>query len=43
MIPLGQLKLLLTKAGLDYIITRVDGEVAHVNILVARDKEYVHR
>lgn len=34
MIPVGQLRLLLTKAGLNYIITRVDGNVAHVNILV---------
>jgi hypothetical protein len=35
MIPIGQLRLLLTKAGLEYVITRVEGNVAHVNILVA--------
>ena len=34
MIPVGQLRLLLTKAGLEYVITRVEGNVAHVNILV---------
>lgn len=39
MIPVGQLRLLLTKAGLDYIITRVDGNVAHVNILVAEGSD----
>jgi hypothetical protein len=34
MIPIGQLRLLLTKAGLDYVITRVEGNIAHVNILI---------
>ena len=43
MIPVGQLRLLLTKAGLNYIITRVEGKVAHVNILVEEVKEDVHR
>ena len=43
MIPVGQLRLLLTKAGLNYIITRVDGNVAHVNVLVEGAKEDVHR
>jgi hypothetical protein len=39
MIPLGQLRLLLTKAGLEYVITRVDGNVAHVNIIVAEGSD----
>lgn len=39
MIPVGQLRLALTKLGLNYIITRVDGNVAHVNILVAEEKD----
>ena len=43
MIPVGQLRLLLTKAGLDYVITRVEGKVAHVNILVEEVKKDVHR
>mgnify|MGYP000111676275 CR=1 FL=1 len=42
MIPIGQLRLLLTKAGLEYTITRIDGNVAHVNILVAEVKGDVH-
>ena len=41
MIPVGQLRLLLTKAGLEYKITRVEGNVAHVNILVG-DQPDVH-
>ena len=41
MIPVGQLRLLLTKAGIEYVITRVEGNVAHVNILVA-DGSDVH-
>lgn len=41
MIPIGQLRLLLTKAGLEFVITRVDGNVAHVNILVG-DQPDVH-
>ena len=39
MIPVGQLRLLLTKAGLEYKITRVEGNVAHVNILVAEQPD----
>jgi hypothetical protein len=39
MIPIGQLRLLLTKAGLEYVITRVEGNVAHVNILVAEQSD----
>ncbi len=39
MIPVGQLRLLLTKAGLEYVITRVDGNVAHVNIIVAEGSD----
>ena len=39
MIPVGQLRLLLTKAGLEYVITRVNGNVAHVNIIVAEDSD----
>ena len=39
MIPVGQLRLLLTKAGLEYVITRVDGNVAHVNIIVAEQPD----
>ena len=39
MIPVGQLRLLLTKAGLEYVITRVEGNVAHVNILVAEGSD----
>jgi len=39
MIPVGQLRLILTKAGLKYIITRVEGKVAHVNILVAEQPD----
>ena len=39
MIPVGQLRLLLTKAGLEYVITRVEGNVAHVNILVAEQPD----
>ena len=42
MIPAGQLRLLLTKAGLEYVITRVEGNVAHVNILVDGVKKDVH-
>ena len=42
MIPVGQLRLLLTKAGLDYVITHVDGRVAHVNILVTVEDKNVH-
>ena len=42
MIPVGQLRLLLTKAGLEYKITRVEGNVAHVNILVDGVKKDVH-
>jgi hypothetical protein len=39
MIPVGQLRLLLTKAGLEYRIIRVEGNVAHVNILVAEGSD----
>ena len=39
MIPVGQLRLLLTKAGLEYVITRVEGNIAHVNILVAEQPD----
>ena len=39
MIPVGQLRLLLTNAGLEYVITRVEGNVAHVNILVAEGSD----
>ena len=39
MIPVGQLRLLLTKAGLEYVITRVNGNVAHVNIIVAEGSD----
>jgi len=39
MIPVGQLRLLLTKAGLEYVITRVEGNVAHVNIIVAEQPD----
>ena len=39
MIPIGQLKLLLTKAGLEFKIVRVEGSVAHVNILVAEGSD----
>ena len=39
MIPVGQLRLLLTKAGLEYVITRVEGNVEHVNTLVAGVKD----
>ena len=42
MIPIGQLRLLLTKAGLQYVITRVDGNIAHVNILIDEVKKDVH-
>jgi len=42
MIPVGQLRLLLTKAGLEYVITRVEGNVTHVNILVAGVEKDVH-
>jgi hypothetical protein len=42
MIPIGQLRLLLTKAGLEYSITRIEGNVAHVNILIAEVKKGVH-
>lgn len=39
MIPVGQLRLMLRKAGLDFVITRVEGNVAHVNILVAEGSD----
>jgi len=39
MIPVGQLRLLLTKVGLEYVITRIEGNVAHVNILVAEGSD----
>jgi len=39
MIPVGQLRLLLTKAGLEFVITRVEGNVAHVNIIVAEGSD----
>ena len=39
MITVGQLRLLLTKAGLEYVITSVEGNVAHVNILVAEGSD----
>ena len=39
MIPVGQLRLLLTQAGLEYKITRVEGTVAHVNIIVAEQPD----
>ena len=42
MIPIGQLRLLLTKAGLEYSITRIEGNVAPVNILIAEVKKGVH-
>ena len=42
MIPIGQLRLLLTKAGLEFAITRVEGNIAHVNILVEEQPD-VHR
>ena len=42
MIPVGQLRLLLTKAGLEYVITRVECNVAHVNILVEEVEKDVH-
>lgn len=42
MIPIGQLRLLLTKAGLEFSITRVEGNIAHVNILVEEQPD-VHR
>ena len=34
MIPVGQLRLMLRKAGLEFVITRVQGNVAHVNLMV---------
>ena len=39
MMPVGQLRLLLTKAGLEYVITRVEGNVAHVNILLSEQPD----
>ena len=39
MIPVGQLRLLLTKAGLASQLPRVEGNVAHVNILVAEQTD----
>ena len=39
MIPIGQLRLLLTKAGLEYVIPRVEGNIAHVNIIVAEQSD----
>lgn len=39
MIPVGQLRLMLRKAGLDFVITRVEGNIAHVNILVAEQTD----
>ena len=34
MIPVGQLRLMLRKEGLEFVITRIEGNVAHVNIMV---------
>jgi hypothetical protein len=39
MIPVGQLRLLLIKAGLEFKITRVEGNIAHVNIIVAEGSD----
>ena len=31
------LKELLTKSGMEYIITRTDGDIAHINIWIGED------
>jgi len=39
MIPIGQLRLALTKLGLNYVIARVEGKVAIVHVLVREDED----
>ena len=36
---LQKLRTALKEAGLDYVITRSDGSVAHVNVWVKEDKD----
>jgi hypothetical protein len=34
-----KLRILLREAGIDFIVSRVDGRIAHVNVLVSEDKD----
>jgi len=36
---LEKLRAALRQAGLDYVVTRTDGAVAHVNIWIKEDKD----
>jgi hypothetical protein len=36
---LEKLRAALKQAGLDYVVTRTDGAVAHVNIWIKEDKD----